>query len=89
MLDALAARGLIARFRPTARTQNPPPGENIAESLNESAPAYGPHKLIAVGVGKTSVRFGVHPDNEEFLIPPHGADGGPTVRPLYLLIAPA
>ncbi len=66
-LEELEARGLIACFRPTARTQNPPSGENVAEWRYESAPEFGPHKLIAVGVGKTSVRLGLHPDNEEFL----------------------
>lgn len=83
LLESLAKRGLIALFRPTPGTQNPPPGDNSAEALYVSSPEYGPHKLIAVGVGKTEVRLGVHPDNEEFLIPVHSA----TVRPLFLVIA--
>jgi hypothetical protein len=82
VLETLDQQGLIRLFKPTERTQNPPSGENIAESLYESDDAYGPHKLIAVGVNKTQVRLGVHPDNEEFLIPDHGE----AVRPLYLLI---
>jgi hypothetical protein len=86
VLQKLADAGLIALFRPTVHTQTPPPGDNVAESLYESAEGFGPHKLIAVGVGKTQVRLGVHPDNEEFLLPPHGVEGE-SVRPLYLLIA--
>lgn len=83
LMESLHEKGLIRLFKPTAATLNPAEGTNIGESLYESDPQYGPHKLIAVGVNKTTVRLGVHPDHEEFLIPDFGSE----VRPLYLVIS--
>ncbi len=82
-LQDLESRGLIRLFHPTEATLRPPNGENITEALYESAPGFGPHRLIAVGVNKQGVRLGTHSDHEEFLIPPHGTE----VKPLYLVIS--
>lgn len=82
ILADLDGKGLIMRFKPTPGTLHPPAGENAGEPLYVSSPAYGPHRLIAVGVNKTSVRLGVHGDNEEFLIPEQ-EEG---VKPVYLVI---
>ncbi len=83
ILVELEERDLIRMFHPTAATLYPPPGENVAEALYESDPAFGPHRLIAVGVNKQRVRWGTHSDHEEFLIPSHGTE----VKPLYLVIS--
>lgn len=82
LLSKLDEMKLIKVFHPTAKTLSAPAGENIAEELYVSEERFGPHKLIAVGINKDKVRLGVHPDNEEFLIPLHGTD----VKPVYLLI---
>ena len=78
----LDERGLVMVFRPTEATLHPPAEENVGEALYVSDPAYGPHRLIAVGVNMSRVRLGVHGDNEEFLIPDHGTE----VKPVYLVI---
>lgn len=83
LLEKLDQKGLIRLFHPTPETQNPPAGENIAVSLYESAPEFGSHRLLAVGVNKHCVRLGTHSDHEEFLIPPHRDN----VKPLYLVIS--
>ena len=81
-LMELDARGLVMVFKPTELTLNPPGEDNVGEALYVSDPAYGPHRLIAVGVNKSHVRLGVHGDNEEFLIPEQDED----VKPVYLVI---
>ena len=78
----LDQQGLIRLFTPLPATMHPAEDENLAASIYESAEAFGPHKLISVGVNRTTVRLGVHPENEEFLLPPYGAE----VKPLYLII---
>ena len=83
ILNELDSIGLIMSFKPTKKTLNPPPGENVGEDLYVSDSAFGAHKLIAVGVNKTKVRLGVHSDNEEFLIPMYEDN----VKPLYLVIS--
>jgi hypothetical protein len=83
VLAELDRRNLVRLFKPTPLTQNPPPGQNIAEPLYVSGVEFGPHRLIAVGINQDRVRLGVHSDHEEFLIPDHDS----AVRPVYLVIA--
>jgi len=82
LLAALDGQGLICLFKPVPATAHPGVDENLAAPVYESAEVMGPHRLISVGVNRTTVRLGAHPDNEEFLLPLYGAE----VKPLYLVI---
>lgn len=82
ILEELEAASLIRLFRPTPAVLNAPVGQSVSETLYATDPAFGPHKLIAVGINMRSVRLGSHSDGEEFLIPLYGEE----VKPLYLVI---
>lgn len=82
-LEELDRKGLIQLFKPTEKTLHLPEGENLGDNIYVSEAAYGPHKLIAVGINQSGLRMGYHPDNEEFFLPDHGTD----VKPVYLVIS--
>jgi hypothetical protein len=82
IMEELHTLGLIMLFKPTPATLQPPSGENVGDVLYVSREDLGPHKLTAIGVSKTTVRLGVHPDSEEFLIPDYGSEA----RPFFLVI---
>lgn len=82
LLEKLERQGLIMLFRPTEKTLMAAEGENVAEELYISDEKFGPHKLISVGVNKTMIRLGMHPDHEEFLLPCHGKN----VKPMFLIV---
>jgi len=82
IMQDLEDRGLIIRLCPNHHELPAQPGETLGESIYESDAAYGPHKLIAVTVNRsTFAAFGTHPDNEEFLM-----IGDPGTKPMYLAI---
>jgi hypothetical protein len=83
LMQALEDQGLIIRLCPDHHALPARAGEALAESIYESDPAYGPHKLITVTVDRTALAaFGTHADNEEFLL-----IGDPETKPLYLVLA--
>jgi hypothetical protein len=83
VMQDLEDRGLIIRLCPNHHVLPVREGEARAESVYESDPACGPHKLITVTVdGSTFAAFGTHSDNEDFLL-----IGDAETKPLYLAIA--
>jgi len=83
VMQALEDRGLIIRLCPNRHELNVEPGTARSESLYESDPKYGGHKLITVTVDRTAfTAFGTHPDNEEFLL-----IGDSDTKPLYLAVS--
>lgn len=83
VMQDLEDRGLIIRLCPNHHELPVRPGQTLGKSIYESAPAYGPHKLITVTVDRPNfAAFGAHPDNEEFLL-----IGDPDTKPLYLAVA--
>ena len=83
VMRMLEDKGLIIRLCPNHHELAAAEGETLDESIYESDPAFGGHKLIAVTVNRTTfAAFGTHPDNEEFLL-----IGDPNTKPMYLVIA--
>lgn len=83
VMQDLERRNLIVRLCPHHHELDAQPGETRSQSLYESDPRYGGHKLITVTVNRTTfAAFGTHPDNEEFLL-----IGDPATTPMYLAVA--
>jgi hypothetical protein len=82
MMD-LEKRGLIIRLCPGNHRLDVENGEGKGEFIYTSDKQYGPHSLVNVAIDNTTFSsFGIHPDNEEFLLL-----GGKNEKQLYLLIA--
>jgi hypothetical protein len=74
--------GLIMRLAPNRHLRDTPPDDSVGTVLYESKDEYGPHRLLAVTVGRPVFsRIGSHPDHEEVWLV-----GDPLARPMYLLI---
>ena len=83
IMEDLEARGLIIRLAPDSH--RPDTKENASKGITiyASDPAFGGHKLISVVKGNDNLDgFGIHLDNEEFLLIGSNED-----KPLYLLIS--
>lgn len=79
----LEQNGLITRLAPDRHLKETPPRDSVGTVLYESKEEYGPHRLLAVTIGREVFsNIGSHPDNEEvWLI------GNPEARPLYMLLS--
>jgi hypothetical protein len=83
IMQNLEDKGLIIRLFPHRHDLEVKEGETKSESIYETDPKYGPHKLITVTVNRSNFDyFGSHEDNEEFLL-----IGDPATKPMYLVIA--
>jgi hypothetical protein len=79
----LEKRGLIIRLSPGNHRPDVAKGEGKGEYLYTSDKSYGAHSLVSVAIDNTTFSaFGIHPDNEEFLLL-----GGKNEKQMYLLIA--
>ena len=82
MLD-LESRGMIIRLAPDSHRPEIGLNESMGITVYTSDPSYGGHKLISVAIGNDRLgNFGIHHDNEEFLL--IGSDDD---KPLFLLIS--
>lgn len=83
IMEDLEKRGLIIRLAPESHRPQLSENESSGSTLYASDPAYGGHKLISVIIGNSRMgNFGIHPDNEEFLLIGSNDD-----KPLFLLIS--
>lgn len=83
VMQMLEDKGLIIRLCPNHHELPAAKGETLDESIYESDPKLGGHKLITVTVNRaTLAAFGTHPDNEEFLL-----IGDADTKPMYLVVA--
>jgi hypothetical protein len=83
IMEDLEKRGLIMRLCPKHDELDAPPGETLWKLLYTPKEGYGPHRLITVAVNREEFAgFGVHPDNEEFLL-----IGDDNTQPMYLAIS--
>lgn len=83
LMQELEDKGLIIRLCPNHHELPVKPGETRGKPIYESSASYGPHKLLAVTVDRsTFAAFGTHPDNEEFLF-----IGDPETKPMYLVVS--
>lgn len=79
----LEKRGLIIRLCPGNHRLDVARGEGKGGYLYTSDKQYGAHSLVNVAIDNVTFNsFGIHPDNEEFLLL-----GGKNEKQLYLLIA--
>ena len=79
----LEEKGLIIRLAPDSHRPDVQENESAGSTIYASDPAFGGHKLISVAKGNDSLEgFGIHLDNEEFLLIGSNDD-----KPLYLLIS--
>ena len=83
IMQDLESRGLIIRLAPDSHRPDLAENESMGTTIYSSDPAFGGHKLIAVSIGSDRMgNFGIHHDNEEFLLIGSNDD-----KPLYLLIS--
>lgn len=83
IFSSLEKRNLIKTFKPTKKVLNVKPGHGAVDVLYSSAPQFGTHKLICVGLNITNIKLNYHPENEEFIIVKNTKD---KVKPLFLII---
>lgn len=84
LLRMLARRGLVRPLLPTKKVLNTRTKTGAVDTCYRGRPAYGTHKVIAVGKRTLRVKLYTHPDNEDFLLI------NPTkkiYKPLYIVIA--
>ena len=82
MID-LDRRGLIIRLAPDCHRPEVKENESTGITIYSSNPVFGGHKLISIAIGNDYLgNFGIHKDNEEFLLIGSNED-----KPLYLVIS--
>jgi len=82
MID-LEEKGLIIRLAPDSHRPEVKENESMGIAIYTSDPDFGGHKLISIAIGNDYLgNFGIHKDNEEFLLIGSNED-----KPLYLLIS--
>lgn len=82
-MTELEEKELIIRLCPSHHRLQVEKGEGKGDYIYESDKKYGAHSLINVAIDNTYFSsFGIHPDNEEFLL-----IGGENEKQMYLLIA--
>ena len=82
MMD-LENRGMIIRLAPDSHRPVVKDNESMGTVIYASDPVFGGHKLISVVIGHDKLgSFGIHLDNEEFLLIGSNED-----KPLYLLVS--
>ena len=83
VMKDLEKKGLIIRLCPHNHDLEPEVNEALDEAIYIGKESTGPHKLITVTINRTSFsKFGIHQDNEEFLL-----IGDQNTKPMYLAIA--
>lgn len=83
IIKSLERRKLIKSLKPSNNLARIKQGTGRVETSYVSAPDYGTHKLICVGLNSDKINLNSHSDNEEFII----INGnGHTYKPLYMVI---